>query len=351
MSKNRLLLIMVCQWLVAGVANAADSSLSALGIMQQFNLVVFGNASSASDVDGRSFIGGSLAGGTYATATLADSSYPGLIVKGSASNISVNHQGAVIGGSIANSTINKGSSAIMGSSANTSYNGSGSTYVAGAVQGGNFNQKRIGDLSQNAQLQQAVTQSQTLTGATMKSSLGALSKQLSELTATGSYTANNKNKVTFNATANASGIAVIDLTGSNSSTLSAFKEFAFNVDKNVSTLIFNVDSSNVSIAANFLANSSQKLASNIIWNFYNATSLSISNSFGGSILAPNASLTNYNEIWGGVYVDSLTQKGSINLASFGGVLPAVPEPQSYLLLSLGAVVLYWRHRRRSHVAS
>ena len=206
MSKNKAMLIMACQLFIAGVANAADSSLSALGIMQQFNLVVFGSANSASDVDGRTFIGGSLTGGTYATATLPNSSYPGLIVKGSASNISVEHQGTVIGGSIANSTINNGSSAIMGSSANTSYNGSGSTYVVGSVQGGNFNQKRIAALSQNAQLQQTVIQSQTLTGVTMKSSLGALSKQLSELTATGSYTANNKNKVTFNANANASGI-------------------------------------------------------------------------------------------------------------------------------------------------
>ena len=144
MSKNRLLLIFVCQLFVAGVANAADSNLSALGIMQQFNLVVFGSASSASDVDGRTFIGGSLTGGTYATATLANASYPGLIVKGSASNISVINQGAVIGGSIANSTINNGSSAIMGSSANTSYNGSGSTYVVGTVLGGNVNQQRIG---------------------------------------------------------------------------------------------------------------------------------------------------------------------------------------------------------------
>lgn len=105
--------------------------------------------------------------------------------KGQCQQYQCQSSGGCYGGSIANSTINNGSSAIMGSSANTSYNGSGSTYVAGAVQGGNFNQKRIGDLSQNAQLQQAVTQSQTLTGATMKSSLGALSKQLSELTATG----------------------------------------------------------------------------------------------------------------------------------------------------------------------
>jgi PEP-CTERM putative exosortase interaction domain len=333
-------------WMATG-ALAAQSSLSALDIMQQFNLVVFGSASSTSDVDGRSFIGGSVNGGTYATTTLTTSSYPGLIVKGSASNVTVNYQGAVVGGSIANSTINNGSSAIMGSSSNTSYNGSGVTYVAGVVQGGNVNQKRLASLSQNASLQQAVTTTDSLTSSTVKSSLGSLSSQLSKLQATDSYTVNNKNKVTFNATANQSGIAVIDLTGSDSSTLTAFKEFAFNVDKSISTLIFNVDSTNVSIAANFLAGSSQKLASNIIWNFYNATQISLSNQFGGSILAPNASLTNYNEINGGVYVNSLTQRGAINLATFNGVLPAVPEPETYLLLGVGMALLCWRHQRRN----
>ena len=349
MGKTGIAFCVVGQFLMAAGAVAADSSLSAVGIMKQFNLVVFGSASSTSDVDGRSFIGGSVNGGTYATTKLASSSYPGLIVKGSASNVMVNNQGAVVNGSIANSTINSGSSAIMGSSSNTSYNGSGATYVAGSVQGGNFNQQRLTSLSQNTTLQTEVNASNSLTSTTMKSSLGSLSSQLSKLQATGSYSVNNKNKVTFNATANKSGIAVIDLTGSNSTALTAFKEFAFNVDKSISTLVFNVDSTNISIAANFLANSSQKLASNIIWNFYNATQISLSNQFGGSILAPNASLTNYNEINGGVYVNSLTQRGSINLATFNGVLPAVPEPETYLLLCLGAALLFWRHKKRSAV--
>ena len=354
MGKTGIAFCVVGQLLMAAGAVAADSSLSAVGIMKQFNLVVFGSASSTSDVDGRSFIGGSVNGGTYATTKLASSSYPGLIVKGSASNVMVNNQGAVVNGSIANSTINSGSSAIMGSSSNTSYNGSGATYVAGSVQGGNFNQQRLTSLSQNTTLQAEVNASNSLTSTTMKSSLGSLSSQLSKLQATGSYSVNNKNKVTFNATANKSGIAVIDLTGSNSTALTAFKEFAFNVDKSISTLVFNVDSSNISIAANFLANSSQKLASNIIWNFYNATQISLNkislnSQFGGSILAPNASLTNYNEINGGVYVNSLTQRASINLATFNGVLPAVPEPETYLLLGLGGALLFWRHQRRRSV--
>jgi len=346
MGKAGIALCIASQLWMATGAFAAESTLSAQNIMQQFNLVVFGSATSTSDVDGRSFIGGSVSGGTYATSNLMTSSYPGLIVKGSASNVMVNSQGTVVGGSIANSTINNGSSAIMGSSSNTSYNGAGVTYVAGTVQGGNLNQTRLTSLSQNATLQQEVATTDAMAATTMKSSLGALSSQLSKLQATGSYTVDNKNKVTFNATANTSGIAVIDLTGSNSNTLTAFKKFAFNVDKSISTLVFNVDSSNIAIAANFLADSSQKLASNIIWNFYNATQISLSNQFDGSVLAPNASLTNYNEINGGVYVNSLTQRGSINLATFNGVLPAVPEPETYLLLVLGGALLCWRQQRR-----
>lgn len=356
MGKAGIAFCVVGQLFMVPGAFAAQSSLSALGIMQQFNLVVFGSASSTSyvDVDGRSFIGGNVTGGTYATSTLTTSSYPGLIVKGSASNLMVNNQVAVVGGSIDNSTVNNGSSAIMGSSNNTSYTGTGVTYVAGDVQGGNFNQQRLTSLSQNASLQQRVTAANALTSTSMKSSLGTLSSQLSKLQATGSYTVNNKNKVTFNASASQSGMAVIDLTGSKSSALTAFKEFAFNIDKSISTLVFNVDSSNISIAAKFNAGSSQKLASNIIWNFYNATQISLNkislnSQFGGSILAPNASLTNYNEINGGVYVNSLTQRASINLATFNGVLPAVPEPETYLLLGLGGALLFWRQQRRRSV--
>ena len=331
----------------AGVANAASSStgLSSLDILQQFNLVVLGSSTSKANVEGRSYIGGALNGGTYATKlTSGPSSFAGLTVQGSASNIQVQNQGAVIAGSLSNSTINNGSTAVLGSSSYSSYNGQGSTYIAGAVAGGNINQTPIKSLSENSVLQSQVTTAQTTSTSTLKTSLNTLSQQLSTQKATGDYTIQNKNKVIFNAKADANGMAVIDLTGSNSSVLSTFKNFDFNVASNVTTLLFNIDSANVSIADNFLGNSARSLANKTIWNFYGTTNLTLNSQFSGTVLAPNATLTNSNEVIGGVFVNSLRQNGAINSATFNGVLPAIPEPETYALMGLGLVMLGWRHK-------
>ena len=353
LSAKRLLNQALCGLLLTGMASAASAASTSTGlnsrdILQQFNLVVLGKSQTFSgNVAGRTYIGGSVTGGTFGTnlPTTSTSKYAGLTVQGAASGIMVNGQSAVIAGTLSNSTINQGSTAVLGSSRYSNFNGQGSTYIAGAVTGGNINQNRITSLSQNSALQSEVIAAQNTSTSALKTSLNTLSQQLSTQKATGDYTVQNKNKVIFNAKANSSGIAVIDLTGSNSSVLSTFKEFDFNVASNVTTLLFNVDSKSVSIAANFLGNSARSLASKTIWNFYGATTVALNSQFGGMVLAPNATLTNSSEVIGGVYVNSLLQKGNINVASFSGVLPAVPEPETYALLGLGLVMLGWRAKK------
>lgn len=328
----------------------ASSALSSQQLLEQFNLMVFGNTTSYQEVAGRAYVGGSATGGTYAAwgQTLGSSSYAGLTVQGSASGVSVQNGGAVVGGAISNSTINNGSSAILGSSSNTSYNGSGTTYVAGSVAGGNLNQTLISDLSQSSLLSAEVQAAQGTSTSDYQSQLVDLSQQLSTLSATGS-TSVSGNKVTFTATAGSDGVAVIDLTGSASSLLTSYGEFQFDVASDVSTLIFNVTGDSLSLYANFLAGSAQQLASNTLWNFIDTSSLTLSSQFGGTILAPYANLTNSNEIWGGVFVNNLTQYGAIRDAGFtgsvAGIASAVPEPAYGWLLGLGMLGLWWRQRR------
>ncbi|MGL4207022.1 MAG: PEP-CTERM sorting domain-containing protein, partial [Aeromonadaceae bacterium] len=74
--------------------------------------------------------------------------------------------------------------------------------------------------------------------------------------------------------------------------------------------------------------------------------------FGGTVLAPNAilTLTNSNEVIGGVYVYSLTQNGKILATNFTeaaltSITAAVPEPETYALMGLGLVMLGWRHKK------
>ncbi|GAA4495892.1 choice-of-anchor A family protein [Pseudaeromonas paramecii] len=350
LSRQATRLAGLCLFSVTALPVWASSALSSQQLLEQFNLMVFGNTTSYQEVAGRAYVGGSASGGTYAAwgQTLGSSSYAGLTVQGSASGVSVQNGGAVVGGAISNSTINNGSSAILGSSSNTSYNGSGTTYVAGSVAGGNLNQPLISDLSQSSLLSAEVQAAQGTSTSDYQSQLVDLSQQLSTLSATGS-TSVSGNKVTFTATAGSDGVAVIDLTGSASSLLTSYGEFQFDVASDVSTLIFNVTGDSLSLYANFLAGSAQQLATNTIWNFIDTSSLTLSSQFGGTILAPYANLTNSNEIWGGVFVNNLTQYGAIRDAGFTGsvtgIASAVPEPAYGWLLGLGMLGLWWRQRR------
>lgn len=348
-TNSSLLALLVSAFFCAG---AQAAPLSALEVMQQFNLVAFGNVDSTSHVDGRSYVGGSVSGGNYAQhpSDTPTSAYAGLTVGGSASNLHVNGLGAVIGGSIANSTVNSGSAAVLGSSSNTNFNGG--AYVAGSTSSTNFNgDGRIKDLSSNATLQGEVLAASLATN--FKSALDGLSDQLSHLASTGSSVTISGSKVTFNAVAGTDGIAVFDLT-KNDLDRSLFKlgklEFEFSTN-GAKRIIFNSDETAYDFSANFLGGSAQQIGKIAIWNFYNATSIKLGNQFGGAILATDAALSNYNNIEGAVVVNSLTQRGEIHQQSFATLASdqkvpdqKIPEPGSLALL-LGALALLAARRK------
>jgi choice-of-anchor A domain-containing protein len=309
---------------------AMATPLTSLEVLQQFNLVVYHNATSNSHVDGRTYVGGSLSGGDYVqhANTTPNSAYAGLTVGGAASGVNVNGKGIVTGGSLSNANINGGSSVVGGAAANVNFNG-GTSYVAGATSGVNFNGGKVTNLSASPALQSMAT---AATSTNFPQVMNALSDQLSHYASTGSTVSINGNKATFNAVADANGFAVFDLTQIDT-LLFGLGEFQFNLGT-ATTILFNTDNTSYNIGANFLGGSAALLGTKAIWNFYNATSLVINSQFGGVVLATDAALTNNQNIEGTVVVDSLTQHGEIHQQNFQGTLPTqtVAEPGSLLLM-------------------
>ncbi len=95
----------------------------------------------------------------------------------------------------------------------------------------------------------------------------------------------------------------------------------------------------------------------VLWNFYEAETLTFNNALHGSLLAPLAHLTNQTEIEGTVVVKSFNQRGEVHLPTFTGELPEsftdgnnpqdIPEPGmmgTLLLTAGGAIASRRRHQ-------
>ncbi len=323
------------------VSSASAAPISAADALSQFNLIAFGDVSSSSHVDGRTLIGGSVSGGDYAQhpGDAPPSSHAGLTVGGNASHLNVNGLGIVTGGNLSNANINNGSAVVLGNASNVNFNG-GTTYVGGTASGTNFN----GGQKAGASATSAVADANDVLGSigSLQTELEALSEQLSLLGSTGSSVTFSGNRATFNAVADAQGIAVFDLTAID---LKVFNLLEFEFNRNgATTMIFNTDEESCKIAANFLGGSAKTIAEYSLWNFYNASTLEIAAEFGGTLLAPDAFLKNTANIEGSVVTNTLRQEGEIHLQPFHGDLPEddpkeVPEPGILLLALLGFGIL------------
>jgi len=319
---------------------SAHAALDANQTFQQFNAVVFGNIDSTSNLHGRAWVGGNVNGGEYVHRSLPASDYAGLTVQGNISNARVLAQGAVINGNLTNTSVNGGSTAVLGNASNGHLNGPG--YVAGTNSNIAFNGGQLS--TPNTQLETNIAAA----GSTdFYSVLSSTSDNLKSLDSNSNATWTTQ-KATFTATADSNGLAVFNLSDADAMAIFGLGEFDF-ILNGATTVVINSSLKDIDISANFLGGSAQRIAGNVIWNFYNAETVDLGRQFGGSILAADATLTNWADIEGNVYVSNLIQRGQIHQYAFTGNIPvtAVPEPSSYAMLLLGLGLLGFAARRRA----
>jgi choice-of-anchor A domain-containing protein len=295
---------------MSGSAAFAATPISAVTALKDFDLISFGNATTTSDIEGASIVGGNFSGATVYNnpkGVALPAGYSALTVYGSTSGNSIN--------------MNNGGSAYVGGNkgAHINFNGGGS-YVGAPPN----------------------------TIAQFQSTFDTFSTSLSQLAATSTFPAINNNEV-ITATPNSKGVAVFDISAAQLDLIPSYK---INLN-GASTVIFNVSGTTVNFNAN--AESGATPANNIIWNFYQATSVDFGTLIAGSVLAPWANVTNNNQIDGTLVAKSFTGQGEIHEYGFNGIDPitGVPEPATWamMVMGLGGIGAALRTSRRKAQAN
>jgi len=113
-----------------------------------------------------------------------------------------------------------------------------------------------------------------------------------------------------------------------------------------STVIINVDGTSVTLGAGIYVNGVQESDTNdddnmILFNFGQATSVTIDGQLDGAVLAPFAILSGNSQMGGTFIAAAIGQTGEIHNDEFDGTLPtttaATPEPGSLALLGTGVL--------------
>ena len=351
----RALLAFVALGAPAGFA-FAESTAVGIDALKVYNLVVLGDLNSSSEVEGRTWVGGNLTGtsSNYQIKALPASTFtgPGLTVVGD-----------VTGGF---KNLNNGSGAVVGGSVSSGFNLNGSPQtvkVGGTISNTNVNQNTV--ISGLAKTDPAFVQNLKQDASLMTTSMKELSYQLGTNAANSTFSISG-NRGTFNAKPDANGLAVFNISAAD---LDKIGEIQFNAN-GADTVIVNVSGDKVLLNDNFLGGTNN-LGEKVIWNFKDATSLTLTTAWGGSVLAPLANANTGNYVQGSAVFGSLTQNGEFHIGTYAGgyVVPkapssstttststsggtsggggtAIPEPGMLALFGAGAAGLMIARRRR-----
>lgn len=276
-------------------------------------------------------------------------------VNGGTGSVSINASNA------AQVTLNSGGTArIAGNTGNVNMNG-GSLLHTGSVNGsvnlnGGATRTQVADAGITTPTAPASGVPSDF-AANVRAPLTTLSSELAALTAN-SQTTRNGNALTFNAAPDSGGQAVFAIDSSvfapNSTvTIQLNDATSVIINVNVDSCVSAICSLAMPSSMNFVTPTGY--AERVLWNFVNATGIAFANEFGGSVLAPFATVSNQNPINGTLVAANYNGNGELHSYPYSGGLTtggsnisptAVPEPSSLVALSAGLAGLAWMRRRR-----
>jgi len=321
--KKTILLVTVCAILFFTVS---ISHAGLLGQASDYSAFIYGDLNVwSSDMEGRAAAGGNIDMTNYSVGGSADPADFSIVGGG---NVTYHHGTIQNGGIFAGGNVELGNHTVNGG---VTTNGS-VTYTPG---GGTV----TGSVNQNAGVSNPIDF--TAQFDYLKWLSGSLSSTVANGTTSVLYYAQTQITFTGSDDVNVFSLAGADL--NNASNIN------FNVGDNIA--IINVSGTADDFTSLGIAGTAG-IQSNILWNFYEATNVTLNTSVKGSILAPNAHVDfNSAHIDGTIIADSLTGTGEFHKYDFDHNVPVAPEPISYVLFLTGGVVLgstgYFRNRRTS----
>jgi choice-of-anchor A domain-containing protein len=283
---------------------------SSLGYADGFNVFVFTSLQTSSDIGGR------VAAGTSMTGTFG------------------------IGNHLTSNTYSwdaiAGSGVASGSQIHV--NSTGNAYVPNGVSGAN--------VLINGQGRLVTDGLSPIDFAAAQAFYSQLSSSWAQLTPTGTLSSQGQ------VTANSSGLNVFDLTAAEFLNLSS-------IDTHGGTVLINVAGAPGLNNNNMLVDGQQNTpgsttASKVIFNFYeDRSTLTLGNAFGGSVLAPYATVMGTSQYNGTLIANALNFQGEIHSeGEFTGTAPIpVPEPSMVYLVGIGVGGWLWRQTRKRKVVA
>jgi choice-of-anchor A domain-containing protein len=389
---------------LAAPAYALNDAVAGATYLKEFNLIVFDDMSLTSEVEGKAFIGGDLLAGSSGNFGIGSSAsgntqgqattggHPILFVGGNnltgfnsihvkngpngpSGNLSTTGSSAVIGGN---------SQAIELQDGQRSWTVGGNLLNAGNFPinnmrlGGNVLDGNLGGVSggtieygassnrinfngataiSNPALAATIASEVATKVANVVSDVKALSTELAGMTVLNPSDFNIMGSdLTLTAVDGGEGFALFNLDGN---ALAGLQHIFFSSPSDLTVVVNITGLSGTAFNWDMTVNSGDKLwmNQNVIWNFVDATTLTINDEFHGTLLAPLAEVTIGSQVNGTVVANVFHGNAEVHLGAYNGITtftppstPAVPEPATWAMMIGGLGLVGASMRRRTSVA-